>query len=97
MNGTFLKKWGTKGKLDNQFDCPVGIYVDPVSKYILVSERYNHRIQVFDPNLKSLFKFGSEGSGEGQFNQPWGIAIHPKTQDLIVSDYENRIQIFKLG
>lgn len=37
------------------------------------ADRYNHRIQVFDPSGRFLRVFGSQGSADGKFSYPWGV------------------------
>lgn len=41
---------------------------------LIVSDRYNHRLQIFDPSGRFLRAFGGQGSGDGKFQYPWGVA-----------------------
>ena len=60
-----------------------------------MSDYWNDRIQVFDPQGRFLRKWGSEGSGEGEFIRPQGLAID-SDGDVYVSDQGNhRILVFK--
>jgi DNA-binding beta-propeller fold protein YncE len=60
-----------------------------------VPDRYNHRIQVLDPEGYFQYMFGSEGSGPGQFTYPQVVAVDPSGDTLIVSESvpNNRIQV----
>ena len=69
--------------------------IDPSTHNIFVSDRNNHRIQIFDSTGAYIGQFGSFGTGPGQFNQPVGIAIDPISLYLVVADWGNqRVQVF---
>jgi len=55
---SFLFKFGNFGSGDGQFKFPNGVAVDS-SDRIIVGDKQNDRIQVFDSNGNFLFKFGS--------------------------------------
>ncbi len=40
---------------------------------VVQADRYNHRIQVFDPSGRFLRVFGSQGTSDGKFSYPWGV------------------------
>ena len=40
---------------------------------VLVADRSNHRIQIFDENRVFVHAFGSEGQSDGRFNGPHGV------------------------
>ena len=46
--GRFIRKWGSEGTGDGQFDSPAGIAVDGTGK-VYVTESGNARVQVFTP------------------------------------------------
>lgn len=71
---TFSSKFGEKGNGKGQFNCPSGIACDSTGN-VYVTDKYNHRIQVFTPKGVFLRMFGSHGPGSGEFNCPRGIAI----------------------
>jgi DNA-binding beta-propeller fold protein YncE len=64
--GKFLARWGTKGKGDGQFNLPHAIRINAAGE-VLVADRENQRIQVFDQDGKYLRQFG------GFF--PYGLSI----------------------
>ena len=62
---------------------------------IIVADRSNNRIQIFDNNGKFVHKFGSAGSRNGQFDRPAGVTCDNERGTIIVADKDNhRIQVF---
>ena len=65
------------------------------SKYLLVCDLGNHRIQVFELTGKFVGKFGTKGSELGEFSWPFSVAVL-SNDHIVVSDLGNhRIQIFE--
>lgn len=69
--GRFEFQWGTKGKGPGQFHLPHGITLDPQGR-IIVCDRENERLQVFD--AKGTFLHEWKGP---QIGKPYGIATSP--------------------
>lgn len=102
--GKFLRKWGSEGNGEGQFEVPNFVCfldgketINPAEVY--VSDFNNHRIQVFDKQGRFLRKWGSEGSGDGQFQRPYGMCLRKYGQkgdaEVYVCDRDNhRIQVF---
>lgn len=65
--GRFLKSWGTRGKQPGEFHTPHAIVIDSKGR-LLVGDRENNRIQLFD----------AEGQALGQWEgfTPYGLAIN---------------------
>jgi len=85
--------FGSKGRGKGQFKAPYGVIMDSVGD-ILVCDKNNHRIQIFNSEGNFISKFGKNGNGNGQFQYPVGLAIN-SGGNIIVSDQKNhRIQIF---
>ena len=62
---------------------------------IMVCDRDNHRIQVFELNGKFVGKLGTNGNNLGEFNKPWAVTVLSNNQ-IVASDwYNHRIQIFE--
>lgn len=60
---------------------------------IVVADKDNHRIQVFNEKGEFLLKFGERGRTPGMFNYPWGVAVNAYNQ-IAVSDTRNhRVQV----
>jgi DNA-binding beta-propeller fold protein YncE len=75
-NGKFLSQWGSPGKRNGEFDLPHSIVVDAKNR-VLVGDRENNRIQVFN--------------SEGEFLEVWpGFAPYGMSFDakgtLFVAD-----------
>ena len=92
---SFSFSFGTKGTDDGQFMCPRGIAIDSDGA-LYVTDRDNHRIQMFTPDGKFLAKFGRFGSGPGELTKPSGIAIDTAGTGLVyVSEWDNhRVSVF---
>ena len=73
---SFIKKWGSSGIGDGQFDQPWGVAVDS-SGNVYVADSANNRVQKFSSDGSFITKWGSTGTGDGQFNSPTGVAVHP--------------------
>ena len=64
--------WGEKGTAPNEkrpgyFNTVHGIAVDPQTRRVYVSDRSNHRIQVFDENGKFLDQWDVGSVANAQF------------------------------
>ncbi len=104
VDGSFIRKWGSKGQGDGQFNVPASVAVlarsqdrgYPTQDLVFVADLCNYRVQVFGLDGTFIRKWGTPGSEDGQFKGPHGIAVHP-TRDLIfISDCDNhRIQAFR--
>ena len=89
------KVFGSEGSEHGEFCRPWGIYCDQKGN-IIVGDRSNHRIQVFDIDGVFRHSFGSEGSQPGQFNRPVGVAV-TRDDHVVVADKDNhRIQVLTI-
>jgi len=94
---------GTKnqGNADGLFYVPVDLAFDHHRGLLLVSDCYNHRVQVFscdDDGCSFVSKFGKEGDQPGQFEHPFGLAIdHDHDRILIVDTFNHRVQSWSLS
>jgi len=82
--------FGSEGNGNGQFNNLREVTTDSNGN-IVVCDKNNHRVQIFDSNGKFLSTFGSEGNGNGQFNYPFGIAINSKGNIIVCA---GQIQIF---
>ena len=84
--------FGQKGWSDGKLSAPSGVAVNQKNE-IAVTDKTNHRIQVFSSNGTHLRSFGRNGDQPGEFNRPTGIAFH--NDNIIVADTLNhRVQLF---
>jgi DNA-binding beta-propeller fold protein YncE len=89
-----IKKWGSTGVLDGQFNSPASISYDPSNGVVYVADLDNNRIQKFDTEGNFLSKWGVSGTGDGEFYHPGDIEAD-SSGNLYVVDIENsRIQKF---
>jgi len=87
-------RFGSKGFSDGQFNKPESVACNSKGKIVVV-DRENHRIQVFDRKGKFLFKFGAFGKGNDDLQCPEGVTVDQRNNDIVVADFSNhRIQIF---
>ena len=75
------------------FDIPWGVAVSDRDE-IAVSDRWNHRVQLFDSTGKYLRSFGCQGNKQGEFIHPTRICFDNKRNILVADSGNNRIQIF---
>ena len=89
----FVKKWGSEGSGEGQFDVPEGIAADSSGK-VYVADTNNHRIQKFDSNGNFITEWGSKGSGDGEFDGLEGIAADSSGKVYVADTNNHRIQKF---
>ena len=91
----FCINGGGEGNGDGQFCRPWGVCCDTQGN-IIIADRSNNRVQVFDKSGKFLRKFGCYGTRAGQFDRPAGVAYDSQLHRIIVTDKDNhRIQLFQ--
>ena len=79
-SGKYIKEWGKKGTGPGEFDIPHCLAFDSKGR-LLVGDRNNNRIQVFDQEGTFIEQFA-------QFSRPSGIAID-KNDVMYVADSES--------
>ena len=93
--GELIKSFGSKGSRHGQFNNPRGVGVDGEGR-IIVSDTYNHRIEVFENDGSFIRSFGSKGSSEAQFNFPRGVVVD-RDGNIVVSDcWNHRIKVIDI-
>jgi tripartite motif-containing protein 71 len=92
-NGRLIRKWGSKGIGDGQFDSPEGIAADGAG-HVYVCDRQNCRIQKFDSDGRFLTKWGKEGSGDGEFHFPAAVAVDREGNVFVADSDNHRVQKF---
>lgn len=91
--GPVLLSFGGEGDGDGLMCRPWGITTNK-DGYVILADRSNNRIQVFEADGSFHHKFGSPGSRNGQFDRPAGVSVTPEN-NIIVADKDNhRIQVF---
>ena len=64
-----VRKIGSKGKGNDEFDKPAGLAFDDDNNLYVVC-RYNHRVQKLTVDGEFLLKFGDMGTADGQLDCP---------------------------
>lgn len=80
-DGDYLKQWGSKGTGENQFNIVHDVVFDSKGR-LLVADRENSRIQVFDQDGKLLKIWPDLGAA-------WGLAYSPKEDVVYMADGRN--------
>lgn len=85
---------GGHGRADGRFRHPAGVAL--AAGEVFVTDRDNHRVQVFDRDGGWRRSFGTAGSGPGELFQPWGLATDG--QRVAVCDRGNhRVALFTVA
>lgn len=84
-DGKFIKTWGKKGAGPGEFNLPHTIFFDSQGR-LLVGDRSNKRIQIFDQDGALMGQWT-------QFGSPSGIFI-TRDDTLYVVDYNDRKRLF---
>lgn len=58
--GNFILQFGSHGSENGQFDRPAAVACNP-NDDMVVADKDNHRVQVFNRNGEFLFTFGEKG------------------------------------
>jgi len=92
-SGKFIKKWGSLGSENAQFNWPREIAIDSLDN-IYVADWGNHRIVKYDRNGNFITKWGAQGTNDGQFIDPNGLALDSSNNLYVVDPYTSWIQVF---
>jgi len=79
------------------FKRPWSICHDADNHLLIVGDRANHRVEIFDKKtLQFLAYFGSRGQGHHQFEYVGGVCLQAGTNHLIVADqFNHRVQVYE--
>lgn len=61
---------------------------------LILSDDFNHRVQIYDGNHDLIKSFGGKGKHPGEFHYPKGIAIDRKKNIYVADSWNHRIQKF---
>ncbi|VDP07601.1 unnamed protein product [Soboliphyme baturini] len=84
--------FGGEGTANGLLCRPWGITCDRLGR-IIIADRSNNRVQIFDKDGKFLTKFGSLGCRSGQFDRPAGVAVNSHNNIIVVDKDNHRIQV----
>ena len=89
--GELIKCVCRKGGKEGEFDDPRGLTLH--DNLVYVSDRNNHRIQVFDLDLNFVRSIGSRGSGRGEFAQPSDVKFDTAGNMYVADRGNGRVQV----
>jgi DNA-binding beta-propeller fold protein YncE len=92
-DGQYLRGWGSRGSADGQFKSSRSVVVTG-SGEVVVADKGNHRVCVFDLDGTFRRSIGSQGNGPGQFEEPFLVAVLPMSRELCVAQIGTRVQFF---
>jgi DNA-binding beta-propeller fold protein YncE len=76
-----------------RFSGPTNLALDSTGR-LFVTDTWNCRVQVFDPDGKFVLTFGAQGTQPGRFARPKGIAIDREDHVYVVDAEFNNFQVF---
>ncbi|HLV87740.1 MAG TPA: SMP-30/gluconolactonase/LRE family protein [Candidatus Sulfotelmatobacter sp.] len=93
-----LRKIGTPGKKHTltspgNFSLPVGVAVDHDGN-VYVTDTFNNRVEVFDPDGGFISTFGKNGDGPADFERPKGIAVDGDGHIWVADSAQDRVKVF---
>ena len=90
-SGDLIKCIGQRGSKEAEFNDPRGVTIR--SNQVYVCDKNNHRVQVFDLDLKFVCSIGSLSSGRGQFSTPHDVAFDTAGNMYVVEWSNDRVQV----
>ena len=91
---TLAKAVGQKGGRPGQFNGIGSVKISPTTHKYYVCDCGNHRIQVFDQDLKHVSSFGRHGSKLGELNSPSDVAFDDAGHVYVFDCFNHRVQKF---
>jgi len=93
-----LRKIGTPGKkhtltAPGTFSLPIGVAVDKDGN-VYVTDTFNNRIEIFDPDGGFISTFGKNGDGPADFERPKGIAVDGDGHIWVADSAQDRVKVF---
>lgn len=93
-----LRKIGTPGKkhtltAPGTFSLPVGVAVDRDGN-VYVTDTFNNRVEIFDPDGAFISTFGKNGDGPADFERPKGIAVDGDGHIWVADSAQDRVKVF---
>ena len=75
------------------FSLPECVAVDADGN-VYVTDTFNDRLEIFDPDGNFISMFGKNGDGPADFERPKSIAIDPDGHIWVVDAGQNRVKVF---
>jgi sugar lactone lactonase YvrE len=103
MFGNFISTFGSEGTEEGQFDTPTGLYFTDIGASastkgkrgrVILTDTFNHRVQIFDEDGNFIEAIGSEGTGDGEFSEPRAVTLDIMGNIYVADTNNHRVQIF---
>jgi len=95
-SGEVIREIGTKlSKIEGEFNKPAYLTVDKKGN-LYVTDSFNFRIQIFDPDGTLIKVIGKAGDTIGSFARPKGVAVDSKGYMYVVDAAFSNVQIFDI-
>ena len=78
----FQKRFRTSNSNDEQLSPPSGMAIG-LDGHLVISDDFNHRVQIYDKDFKLVRTFGKKGKGDGVA----GAALNPKPTNLTTTTF----------
>ncbi len=89
LSGKFRESKGEKSA-----ESPVSGMKETADGDIVISDDFNHRIQIYDKDYELKLSFGQKGKNPGEFYYPKGIDIDTEGNIYVADCWNHRIQKF---
>jgi DNA-binding beta-propeller fold protein YncE len=93
LQGGLLRKIGTRGEGDVQFNFPTHLALTPEGN-LAVTDSMNFRVQVVTPEGQFVKSVGRMGQAPGQFSKPKGVAVDGAGRLMAVEGLYDGIEFF---
>jgi NHL repeat len=90
-----LGEKGVEGTDGTHFGKPQDVAFLPDGRVLIADGLDNHRVMIFNRDLKYVGEFGGHGKEPGQFNGVHAIAIGPEGRVFALDRSGNRINVFR--
>jgi len=91
-----IATFGSEGESGGQLCRPWGISCTK-SGLIMVANRSNNRIEVYDKEGRFQYKFGQGGKKQGEFERPASVSCDNMNRVIVTDKDNHRIQIFTVN
>jgi 6-bladed beta-propeller len=90
-----LGEKGVEGADGAHFGKPQDVAFLPDGRILIADGLDNHRVMIFDHDLKYIGEFGGHGKGPGHFNGVHAIGIGPEGRVFVLDRSGGRINVFR--
>jgi hypothetical protein len=90
-----LGEKGIEGTDGSHFGKPQDVAFLPDGRILIADGLDNHRVMIFDRDLKYIDEFGGHGKGPGQFSGVHAIGIGPEGRVFVLDRSGGRINVFR--